>query len=169
MIMKAKLIKPERNMTLDRVYEVEEFGSDLYGVDNDKGNFKVCCKTSFELVKTTKDLLANGRVVEYRKGERRLVIGAKMMCNTSYTYASSYEEDLKHSHPICKEFDIVEVYETSAHILDDIFKDKYLTSIWKRETSEESKIKQLEQSLKDLEETHKEKVEGIRKQIEELR
>ena len=80
----------------------------------------------------TKSDLENGMVVETREGNRYLFLNKKFIGQRNELGDFNVIKDnLKHVRFI--DLDIVKVYETNTRCINDIFLDKSLTLIWKRE------------------------------------
>ena len=89
--------------------------------------------------------LKNGMIVETRDKHKLLVLGNKIMSRNKYDLLTSYKSNL--TSKVNEEFDIVKVYNIkNLYVLNDIFKDEYLSLIWERE--EEIKEKKREYSWK---------------------
>lgn len=90
-----------------------------------------------ELIKPknfTKSDLKDGMVVEYRNGDRRIVLAKQFMAPMDILHMpfSSYTDDLK-EHNGDSEYDIVKVYTSKGWNMEYYTKDHHLTLIWERE------------------------------------
>ena len=82
--------------------------------------------------------LKNGMIVETRDKHRLLVLGNKIMSRNKYDLLTSYKSNL--TSKVNEEFDIVKVYKIkNLYVLNDIFKDEYLSLIWEREEEKKRK------------------------------
>ena len=82
--------------------------------------------------------LKNGMIVETRDKHRLLVLGNKIMSRNKYDLLTSYKSNLLSK--VNEEFDIVKVYNIkNLYVLNDIFKDEYLSLIWEREEEKKRK------------------------------
>ena len=82
--------------------------------------------------------LKNGMIVETRDKHRLLVLGNKIMSRNKYDLLTSYKSNL--TSKFNEEFDIVKVYNIkNLYVLNDIFKDEYLSLIWEREEEKKRK------------------------------
>lgn len=89
--------------------------------------------------------LKNGMIVETRDKHRLLVLGNKIMSRNKYDLLTSYKSNLVNK--FNEEFDIIKVYKIkNLCLLNDVFKDKYLSIIWERK--EDTKEKKREYSWK---------------------
>lgn len=104
----------------------------------------------------TKADLKDGMVVEYRNGERRLVLGDRIVGNNGYNLLGSYNETLEDIQLHEKQYDIVRVYQSRHISISQIFSDSYLELIWERN---ETKKMTAEEMRKKLEELTGEKIE----------
>ena len=82
--------------------------------------------------------LKNGMIVETRDKHKLLVLGNKIMSRNKYDLLTSYKSNLVNK--FNEEFDIIKVYKIkNLYVLNDIFKDEYLSLIWEREEEEKRK------------------------------
>lgn len=82
--------------------------------------------------------LKNGMIVETRDKHKLLVLGNKIMSRNKYDLLTSYKSNL--TSKVNEEFDIVKVYNIkNLYVLNDIFKDEYLSLIWEREEEKKRK------------------------------
>ena len=82
--------------------------------------------------------MKNGMIVETRDKHKLLVLGNKIMSRNKYDLLTSYKSNL--TSKVNEEFDIVKVYNIkNLYVLNDIFKDEYLSLIWEREEEKKRK------------------------------
>lgn len=82
--------------------------------------------------------LKNGMIVETRDKHKLLVLGNKIMSRNKYDLLTSYKSNL--TSKVNEEFDIIKVYKIkNLYVLNDIFKDEYLSLIWEREEEKKRK------------------------------
>lgn len=82
--------------------------------------------------------LKDGMIVETRDKHKLLVLGNKIMSRNKYDLLTSYKSNL--TSKVNEEFDIVKVYKIkNLYVLNDIFKDEYLSLIWEREEEKKRK------------------------------
>lgn len=75
--------------------------------------------------------LKDGMILETRNGDRHLLTNGVMRDFKGHMRLVSYSDDLKFEDN--KKYDIIKVYkDTMLYSLTTIFKDDYLTLIWKR-------------------------------------
>lgn len=93
-----------------------------------------------ELAPFTKADLKDGMVVEYHCGDRRIVLGDKLMGFNSWINLGNYTETLLN-------FDvnlaIDKVYKSTSHTLNDYFNISNLELIWERNEKEEEPTKKM--------------------------
>lgn len=79
--------------------------------------------------------LKDGMVVEYRNGNRRLVLNGELLGMSVHNSLIYYDEELKNCD--FNYMDIVKVYNWAVHsvALEDIFKAKNLKLLWERDES----------------------------------
>lgn len=103
--------------------------------------------------KFTKKDLKSGMIVEYRNGERGVVLDDKIIGEEGFNYLHSYTEELKEEpRPDTgwSSYDIKKVYTSRASFIDDIFKDKCLELIWEREEVQFMTAAQMAAKLEEL-------------------
>ena len=82
--------------------------------------------------------LKDGMIVETRDKHKLLVLGNKIMSRNKYDLLTSYKSNLLSK--VNEEFDIIKVYKIkNLYVLNDIFKDEYLSLIWEREKEKKRK------------------------------
>lgn len=95
--------------------------------------------------KFTKSDLRDGMVVELANGNRYLVLGENFINKIGYLCISDYSDGLDtDTEPY--NWNVNKVYKSSAYNTDFIFKDEYLTLIWKRP----KKTKPIEMTLEEV-------------------
>lgn len=94
-----------------------------------------------ELAPFTKADLKDGMVVEYCDGDRRMVLGDKLIGYDSWVDIVAFNDNLECKNN--KDLNIDKVYNSDSHILKDYFKDKSLTLIWERNKEEEESAKKM--------------------------
>lgn len=97
------------------------------------------------LVDFTKADLKDGMVVEYRNGDRAMVLGDKLMRNAHYTVLNNFTDTLEHLN--VDNLTIIRAYQSKADILDDYFNDEYLTLVWERDSAKEMTVAEIEKEL----------------------
>lgn len=78
----------------------------------------------------TKADLKDGMVVEYAKGDRRMVLDERIIGPSTQANLDDFTKDLKSVND--PKFNIVRVYKSHADRLGSLCKDAYLTLIWER-------------------------------------
>ena len=120
-------IKPNGS-NIDEHYGLENAGSYIFYADE------------LELVEFTKSDLKDGMVVEYHCGDRRIVLGDKLMGFNSWIHLDDYTETLLN-------FDvnlaIDKVYKSTSPTLNDYFNISNLELIWERNKKEEEPAKKM--------------------------
>lgn len=81
----------------------------------------------------TKSDLENGMIVELRDGNKYLIHDNLLLTKDGYIRLNNYNEDLTLENRNQNRFDIIRIYESVPYSLMGIFKDEYLSLIWKRE------------------------------------
>jgi hypothetical protein len=102
--------------------------------------------SDFMSTEFTKDKLESGMVVEYRNGERRLVVNRLFIGEIAYGSLGNFDENLKHK---CgnSELDIVKVYKAYDNSFECMFKDYNLTLIWERKEVVKLTVKEICEKL----------------------
>lgn len=103
--------------------------------------------------KFTKKDLKPGMVVEYRNGERGVVLNDKIIGVKGFNYLYNYPEDLKEEptpNTGWSPYGIKKVYTSKAFLIDGIFKDEYLELIWEREEVQFMTATQMAVKLEEL-------------------
>ena len=117
-ILTIKSLNPNGDYTYDVPH---------YGIEEEEVRY-VFFETELELFEFTKADLKDGMVVEYRDGNKRVVLGDKLMGENCYLPLRCICDDLTGASGKC--YDIVKVYTSSAHTLHDYCDSRYLTLIW---------------------------------------
>lgn len=101
--------------------------------------------------KFTKEVLKDGMVVEYRDGDRFLVLGDRMINENGFNLLSGYDKALKDVTMNIADYDIVKVYRTNAvYTIHDIFNVKYLELIWERSEKNRMTAEEMQNKLEEL-------------------
>lgn len=96
----------------------------------------------------TKANLKSGMVVEYRNGERRLVIDKYLIGNNAHYELSSYNENLEDEYP---RLTIMKVFKIRQRaILERILDDDNLELIWERKEPKKMTVEEMKQKLEEL-------------------
>lgn len=90
--------------------------------------------------------LKNRMVVEYRNGQRRMVMDDDLMGKELYLELHNLDDDLLMKNGDSS-LDIVKVYKSRSHWFDDMFNDYYLELIWERKEVKELTIEEIEKEL----------------------
>lgn len=120
-------------------YEIEEDNKRYYWTDE---------MLEPNVVNFTKADLKDGMVVEYQNGDRRMVLGDKLIADFGFAFLSSFTdtlEGIKYNDMI-----IDKVYKSTAHTLVNYFKDHNLTLIWERPKEEPIKEMTVAEIEKEL-------------------
>lgn len=84
-----------------------------------------------EKEKMKKNELKSGMIVEYRDGEKRLVIDNDLIGDDGHSSLSNFNDDLKHI--LYSDLDIIKVYKYKyTYIFSELLKDDNLNLIWER-------------------------------------
>lgn len=106
------------------------------------------CDEELELAQFTKSDLKDGMVVEYCNGQRRVVLNNRVMASDISRSLDNHNEDLIDKYN--DDYTIDKVYHSSAHTLNEYFKDNCLTLIWERPKEEPVKEMTVEEIEKEL-------------------
>lgn len=101
----------------------------------------------------TKADLKDGMVVEYRKGNRFLVFGHKLLSSNYFDFTNNIADDLTDKKYKDKDFDIMKVYKVNIENvkrLSDILKHENLELIWERKETKEMTGEEMKQKLEEL-------------------
>lgn len=97
----------------------------------------------------TKADLENGMVVEYRDGQKRLVLKNYLIGTNGYYELSDYKEDMKNQE--CSDLDIMRVFTiSSVTTLDCIFHIENLNLIWERKATKKITVEEMQKKLEEL-------------------
>ena len=130
-------------VAIDGVYDMH------YNIDKDDACY-CWADEMFEPNKVTftKVDLKDGMVVEYQNGDRRMVLGDKLIADFGFAFLNSFTdtlEGIKYNDMI-----IDKVYKSTAHTLVNYFKDYNLTLIWERPKEEPVKEMTVAEIEKEL-------------------
>ena len=96
----------------------------------------------------TKSDLKDGMVVEYRDGDRRLVIDKYLIGKNAHYELSTYSENLKDGYP---RLTIMKVFKIRQRaILERILDDDNLELIWERKEPKKMTIEEMRKKLEEL-------------------
>lgn len=96
----------------------------------------------------TKADLKDGMVVEYRDGDRRLVINECLVGKDAHYELSAYNENLKNEYP---GLTIMKVFKICRRaILGDILDDDNLELIWERKEPKKMTVEEMRKKLEEL-------------------
>lgn len=120
------------------VYQVSEY-------------FYMWCDEMLEPAEFTKADLKDGMVVEFRNGDRHLVLNGIFMAEDGWMPISDYQDNLINQPGMLSEnYDIMKVYTSSSKILKSYFDNWRLTLIWERKEEEpvkEMTVAEIEEKL----------------------
>lgn len=106
--------------------------------------------TIVEYKEDSKMELKEGMIIECRNGDRyllRKVDDVLIGSNFDEYISISYDKKLNENEYNTKDFDIMKVYESNTYALEDLFNNKYLTCIWKREEPKKMTLAQISEAL----------------------
>lgn len=93
--------------------------------------------------------LQYGYVVEYRDGQKRLVLNNYLIGTNGCYELSNYKEDMKNQ--AYSDLDIVRVFKISAQTtLDRLFYIENLNLIWERKATKKMTIEEMQNKLEEL-------------------
>lgn len=99
----------------------------------------------------TKADLKDGMVVEYRNGNRFLVLGDRMIGEVGYDFIAGCNETLEDIRLREKQYDIVRVYRSrQVRSISEIFLDEFLELIWERNKSKKMTAEEMRKKLEEL-------------------
>ena len=109
----------------------------------------------------TKSDLKDGMVVEYRNGEKRLVLNDKLMGQDFSNTFEQYAENLTSNNG--SYYDIVKIYSSRANIIKFLFEKQFLNLIWTRKEKSDAEIKleQMENQIRELQKS----AEDLKKEL----
>jgi hypothetical protein len=100
------------------------------------------------VVNFTKADLKDGMVVEYQNGEKRMVLGDRLISNHHFAELSNFTDILKNKY--LDNMAINRVYSSSGYTFSDYFEDRLLTLIWERPKEEPIKEMTVAEIEKEL-------------------
>ena len=132
-----------------------------YYVEGEYSNLNYAWKKGYKILEWsdymkkefTKSDLKDGMVVEYRKGNKLVVFGEKLLTKTSNDSMDGFEDDLTDKTFKEKDYDIIKVYKVNTkkiRRLGDIFDDENLELIWKRQETKSMTTEEMRQKLEEL-------------------
>lgn len=110
--------------------------------------YKILEWSDYKQKEFTKADLKDGMVVEYRDGDRRLVIDKYLIGKNAHYELSTYNENLEDGYPrltIMKVFKIRQIA-----ILERILDDDNLELIWERKEPKKMTVEEMRQKLEEL-------------------
>ena len=145
----SKNPNPNKQMYINKVFKIRainpngstHYNETHYGVEADENYSYIFLESELEPADFTKSDLKDGMVVEYRDGDRRIVLGDKLIGYDSWVDIVAFNDNLECKNN--KDLNIDKVYNSDSHILKDYFKDKSLTLIWERNKKEEEPAKKM--------------------------
>ena len=112
-------------------------------------NYTILEWSDFMQRELTKADLENGMVVEYRDGQKRLVLNNYLIGTNGYYELSDYKEDMKNQE--CSDLDIMRVFTiSSVTTLDCIFHIENLNLIWERKETKKMTVEEMQNKLEEL-------------------
>lgn len=110
--------------------------------------------TVVEYKEDNKMELKEGMIVECRNGSRYLLrrVEGKLLLSSNanwlgYSYDNNFIDIGEYTKELNGDYDIMKIYESKAHVLRDLFNDKYLTCIWERKKSKKMTLAQISEAL----------------------
>lgn len=151
----------ERHIDIGDEYVIESINPNSLNQRRDNYGLVGCTyvvyETELELVEPkpfTKADLKDGMVIEYRNGDRCVVINGYFMKPTGYGWMpiDEYYDELhcKGSHPLDREYDVVKVYSSKAKNMPDYCDASKLTLIWERKEEPDHKEMTVEEIEEEL-------------------
>lgn len=115
---------------------------------SEKYKYKILEWSDYMQKKFKKADLRDGMVVEYRDGDRRLVIDECLVGKDSHYELSAYNENLENEYP---RLTIMKVFKICRRaILDSILDDDNLELIWERKEPKKMTVEEMRQKLEEL-------------------
>ena len=111
-------------------------------------NYKILEWSDYMQKEFTKADLRDGMVVEYRDGDRRLVIDKYLIGKNAYYELSTYNENLEDRYPRLTIMKVFKIRQRS--ILERILDDDNLELIWERKESKKMTVEEMRQKLEEL-------------------
>jgi hypothetical protein len=134
---------------MDEIVTIVSVCDKYYEIDKDN---QYWCWTDemFEpnIANFTKANLKDGMVVEYSNGERRMVLGEKLVSDFGCAFLEGLTDTLEHIQ--YDDMTIDKVYKSMSLTLDNYFKDYNLTLIWERPKEEPVKEMTVAEIEKEL-------------------
>lgn len=98
----------------------------------------------------TKADLKDGMVVEYRNGERRIVIDNMLIGKSGFSTLNKFSENLKENEQ-AEAIDIMKIYIIlKARRFESVLNDNNLELIWDREETKRMTVEEMRQKLEEL-------------------
>ena len=152
----SKSPNPNKQMYINKVFKIRainpngdtRYNETHYGIETDGNCPYIFLESELEPVDFTKSDLKDGMVVEYHCGDRRIVLGDKLMGFDSWVDIVAFNDNLECENN--KDLNIYKVYNSDSYILKDYFKDKSLTLIWERNKEEPAKKMTVAEIEKEL-------------------
>lgn len=114
----------------------------------EKYNYKILEWGDYMKKEFTKSDIKDGMVVEYRDGDRRLVIDKYLIGKNAYYELSTYNENLEDKYP---RLTIMKVFKIRQRaILERILDDDNLELIWERKEPKKMTVEEMRQKLEEL-------------------
>lgn len=144
----------ERGIAVGEEYIIESVNPNRLNLRHDHyglvGRTYVVYDLELELVEAkpfTKADLKDGMVIEYRDGDRRIVLNNKFVWRSGYLDFENFNDDF-----VLKggSYEIVKIYVSSATNLDDWCNDRFLELIWERKEEPIHKEMTVEEIEKEL-------------------
>lgn len=127
------------------------YGSEDYSACDfaEEYNYKILEWSDYMQKEFTKEDLKDGMVVQYRNGDKRMVINEALIGEDGYTYKYYFQEDLTHRD--LKSLNIVGVYKTQNYSnFGDMLSDDNLELIWERNEPKKMTIEEMRKKLEEL-------------------
>lgn len=98
--------------------------------------------------------LKEGMIVELRNGDRYLLrrVDDELLLSANqrwveYTYDNNFVDIDEDAKEFNGEYDIMKIYESHAHVLEDLFNNNYLTCVWERKEPKKMTLAQISEAL----------------------
>lgn len=115
---------------------------------SEKYKYKILEWSDYMNKEFTKADLRDGMVVEYRDGDRRLVIDKYLIGKNAHYELSTYNENLEDRYPRLTIMKVFKIRQRS--ILERILDDDNLELIWERKESKKMTVEEMRQKLEEL-------------------
>lgn len=151
---KVKVVKvitynaEEKGTYIGKIFTISKIKNNSYPYEFEEDGIFLWRDEELEFAPFTKADLKDGMVVEYRNGQRRIVLGDYFMDFATDTTIAFYTDELINK--LVDDLTIDKVYTSSACTLNDYRKDKYLTLIWERPKEEPVKKMTVAEIEKEL-------------------